>query len=66
MTKIALEVTADDAIAKWSYSLNGVDPVPFSPSITITARVGDNSLVVFAEDMVGSVGSASVSFNRKF
>jgi hypothetical protein len=61
-TEIALAVTANASISRWSYSLNGVDPLPFSPNITITARVGDNSVVVFTEDMVGTVGSASVSF----
>jgi hypothetical protein len=61
-TEIALAVTANESISRWSYSLNGVDPLPFSHNITIAARVGDNSQVVFAEDMVGNVGSASVSF----
>ena len=61
-TEIALAVTANASISRWSYSLNGVDPLPFSHNITITARVGDNSQVVFAEDKAGNVGSASVSF----
>jgi hypothetical protein len=56
-----ISVSANEPISRWSYS-NGADPVPFSPNITIAARVGNNSLVVFAEDMVGNVGSASVSF----
>jgi hypothetical protein len=60
-TEIALAVSANEPISRWSYS-NGADPVPFSPNRTIAARVGNNSLVVFAEDMVGNVGSASVSF----
>jgi hypothetical protein len=66
MAEIALEVTANEPISRWSYSLNGVNLVSFSPNTTITARVGINSLVAFAEDNAGNVGSASVSFNRKF
>ena len=62
-TEIALAVTADETIAKWSYSLNGADPVSFTPNITITAREGSNTLVVSAEDMAGNVSSATVSFN---
>ena len=67
-TEIALAVTANASISRWSYGLNGVDPLPFSHNITIGAHVGDNSLVVFAEYMAGNVGSASVSFylSRKF
>ena len=61
-TEIALAVTANEPISHWSYSLNGADPLPFSLNTTITARADNNSLVVFAEDMAGNVGSASVSF----
>jgi hypothetical protein len=61
-TEIALAVTANEPISRWSYGLNGADPLPFSHNTTIAARVGDNSLVVFAEDMVGTVGSDFVSF----
>jgi parallel beta-helix repeat protein len=61
-TEMALAVAANASISRWCYGLNGADPLPFSHNITITARVGDNSVVVFAEDMVGNVGSASVSF----
>jgi hypothetical protein len=61
-TEIVLAVIANESISHWSYSLNGLEPLPFSHNTTITARVGDNSQVVFAEDMVGNVGSASVSF----
>ena len=61
-TEIALAVTANASISRWCHGPNGADPLPFSPNTTITARVGDNSVVVFAEDMAGNVGSASVSF----
>jgi hypothetical protein len=61
-TEIALAVAANAPISRWCYGLNGADPLPFSRNITIAARVGDKSVVVFAEDMVGDVGSASVSF----
>jgi hypothetical protein len=61
-TEIALAVSANEPISRWSYGLNGADPLPFSHNITIAARVGDNSVVVFAEDMMGNVGSDSVSF----
>ena len=65
ITEIALEVTANEPISGWSYSLNGADSVPFVPSTTIAASIGDNSLVIYAEDNTGNVGSASVSFKLR-
>ncbi|MCK4241732.1 MAG: hypothetical protein KAX30_08930 [Candidatus Atribacteria bacterium] len=62
MAEIAQGVTVNEPISRWSYSLNGANPVSFSPNTAITARVGNNSLVVFSEDNAGNVGSASVSF----
>jgi parallel beta-helix repeat protein len=65
ITEIALEVTANEPISRWSYRLNGADPVPFVPSTTIAASIGDKSLVIYAEDNAGNVGSASVSFKLR-
>ena len=61
-TEIALEVTANEPISKWSYNLNGAGNVTFTPNTTITAREGDNSLIVFAEDVAGNIGSSTISF----
>jgi Rieske Fe-S protein len=61
-TEIALDVAADEAISQWSYSLNGADPVSFTPNVTIAAQEGSNTVVVSAGDLVGNVGSSTVSF----
>ena len=62
ITEIALEVAANEPIAKWSYNLNGAGPFSFTPNITLTASERGNSLVVYAEDFAGNVGAVTVSF----
>jgi parallel beta-helix repeat protein len=62
MREIPLEVSANEPVSRWSYDLNGAAPVTFTPNTWITAREGDNSLVIYAEDFAGNVGAATVSF----
>jgi hypothetical protein len=62
MREIPLSVSANEPVSKWSYDLNGAAPVTFTPNTWITAREGDNTLVVYAEDLAGNVGSSAVSF----
>ena len=62
MRGIPLSVSANEPVSKWSYSLNGAAPVTFTPNTGITAREGENTLVVYAEDLAGNVGSSAVSF----
>jgi hypothetical protein len=61
-TEIALEVTANEPISKWCYNLNEAGNVSFTHNTTITAREGENSLVVYAEDFAGNLGSFAISF----
>lgn len=61
-TSIALEVDADEPIDTWWYSLNGGEDTVFEPNITITAALGVNHLVVYANDTTGNVGSKDVYF----
>ncbi|WP_456475680.1 cell wall-binding repeat-containing protein, partial [Candidatus Pyrohabitans sp.] len=61
-TSIALNVSADEAISAWLYSLNGASNVTFTPNTTITASEGANNIVVYANDTMGNWGSASRYF----
>ncbi len=61
-TNVRLEVGANEGVSSWRYSLNGGSNVSFVPNVTLAAVEGGNSLVVYAEDFVGNVGSESVVF----
>jgi len=62
-TKILhLEVSANEPIVKWVYSLNDKPSVNFVPNTTIIAEEGVNRLVVFAVDRGGNIASDSVEF----
>lgn len=62
-TDIPLIVSADKAISKWEYSLNGADNVAFTSPTTIPALEGRNNLIVYAQDLTGKWDSNSVSFS---
>lgn len=59
---IALDVSADTANDSWWYSLNGGANTTFVPNTTITFQMGNNNLIVYANDTDGNIGSANVSF----
>jgi peptidoglycan hydrolase-like protein with peptidoglycan-binding domain len=59
---IALAVSADEELYSWWYSLNEGRNQTFIPNTTITARIGSNELIVYANDTSGNVGNARVSF----
>ncbi len=58
-TSINLEVSADEAVTSWLYSLNGGANVSFSPNTTITATEGSNNIIVYATDSAGNTGSST-------
>ncbi|MFH1325388.1 MAG: putative Ig domain-containing protein [archaeon] len=58
-----LIVTANEAVSSWSYSLNGAANITFTPNVEITFAEGSNTITVYAEDLAGNVGSASVTFD---
>jgi parallel beta-helix repeat protein len=59
---IALDVSANEAIDTWRYSLNGGTNTTFIPNTTITGAQGSNTLTVYANDSVGNTGSSTISF----
>ncbi|WP_456475477.1 NosD domain-containing protein [Candidatus Pyrohabitans sp.] len=61
-TSIALNVSADEVISAWLYSLNGGSNTSFTPNTTITAAEGANTLVVYANDTIGNWNSTTVYF----
>ncbi len=58
-TSISLAVSADETIAIWMYSLNGVANVTFTPNTTITATEGSNNIIVYATDSAGNTGAST-------
>lgn len=58
---VPLQVSANEPIALWAYSLNGSN-VSFTPNTTITGVQGLNSLTIYARDSAGNIGIASTSF----
>jgi len=61
--KIDLKVSADQEILIWMYSLNGADPVTFTPDITITAQEGINEITVIGISKINYLsGTSTVSF----
>ena len=65
---IALNVSANEAISSWQYSLNGGENISFNQNTTINAVEDYNTLTVYANDTgtiqtsEGAIGSASAEF----
>lgn len=59
---IPLQVSANEPISLWEYSLNGATNQTFSPNTTIMASQGANTIVVYATDNIGNTGSLSIGF----
>jgi len=61
---IALNVTADESIVTWQYSINGTANVTFTPNITLPGLPdGNHNVTVYANDSAGNIGSALVNFS---
>ena len=60
---IDLNVSADEDIDTWLYSLNGNSNVTFDPNTTITATEGINNITVYANDTAGNLNSTTVYFS---
>ncbi len=61
-TSIALNVSANETISLWNYSLNGAPNITFTPNITITAIEGANNLTVYGQDGLGNWNRSTVNF----
>jgi hypothetical protein len=59
---IYINVSADEAIDTWWYSLNGGSDQPFTPNTTALFINGTNNLTVFANDTLDNIGFSNVSF----
>lgn len=59
---IHLNVSANETIDSWWYSLNGGANTSFSPNTTITAQEGYNNITVYANDSANNIGSSTVYF----
>jgi len=60
--KTILNVSSDQKITSWNYSLNGAENKSFSNPSQIIVNNGENNLTVYGTNANGT-GSASVSFN---
>ncbi|MEK6978366.1 MAG: Ig-like domain-containing protein, partial [Candidatus Hydrothermarchaeota archaeon] len=61
-SNISLNVSANEAIHTWRYSLNGGANVTFVPNTTFTAAVGANNITITANDTVGNRNTTTVYF----
>jgi hypothetical protein len=61
--EINLDVSSDQPIIVWLYSLNSQTPITFIPNIILTAQEGLNNLTVIGISNVFQSGQSSVSFN---
>ncbi len=59
---VHLNVTADENISTWWYSLNSGPNTTFTPNTTIVATLGPNNLTVYANDSRGNMNSSTVYF----
>jgi hypothetical protein len=61
-TNISLNVSANEAISVWEYSLNGGANVTFTPNASINASQGANSIIVYASDIAGNWNLSAIDF----
>jgi parallel beta-helix repeat protein len=59
---IPLNVSADENVSTWWYSLNSGPNTTFIPNTTIIADMGVNHLTVYANDSAGNMNSSTVYF----
>ena len=62
---ISLKVGSDQLISSWYYSLNGANRTVFSPNTTITAPIGKNILIIYANNSNG-LSSSTINFILKY
>jgi len=61
---VNLQVSADEAIDTWWYSLNNGTNTTFTPNTTLTSlTTGSYNLTIYANDSSNNLGNSSVSFN---
>ena len=60
---INLNVSSDETIDTWWYSLNGASNITFSPNTTVTLSLGNNNVTVWANDSAGNVNMTTIYFS---
>jgi hypothetical protein len=66
VSQVDLQVSANETINTWWYSINGGSNTTFTPNTTINIANGSNILFVYANDTIGNVGQSSVSFTGNY
>jgi hypothetical protein len=61
-----LNVSANETVNSWLYSINGGSNTTFTPNTTINIANGSNTLIIYANDTLGNIGQASVSFTVNY
>ncbi|PSP68475.1 hypothetical protein BRC85_01065 [Halobacteriales archaeon QS_1_69_70] len=62
-SEVPLDVTADESVANWTYSLDGGANESFTPNATLSGLAdGDHNVTVYAEDAAGNVRPEAVDF----
>jgi len=62
ITNIFLNVSANEDISIWNYSLNGEHNVSFTPNTIIITPQGKNNITIYARDISGNWNSSTVLF----
>jgi hypothetical protein len=62
-TNISVEVSADETVSLWFYTLNGAGNYTFTPNITVTGIAGHNILDVYGIDDAGNIGMERAEFD---
>ncbi|WP_167880881.1 PGF-pre-PGF domain-containing protein [Methanococcoides sp. AM1] len=61
---VNLNVSADEDVMVWMYNLNGEGNKTFTPNTTLSSLPeGEYDITVFANDTIGNIGSAAISFS---
>jgi uncharacterized membrane protein YeaQ/YmgE (transglycosylase-associated protein family) len=66
VSQVDLQVSANETIDTWWYSINGGGNTTFTPNTTINIANGSNTLFIYANDTLGNIGQASVSFTANY
>lgn len=61
-TTIDLDVSANEVVDTWWYSLNSGSNITFNPNTTITGIQGQNNITIYANDTIGNDNSSIVYF----
>ena len=62
-SSVAMSVSANEAVNTWRYSLDSAPNVTFTPNTTLSGLSGgSHTVVVYANDTYGNLGSNQVSF----